>query len=95
MLVFKDKEKVSLLITKQKEGLYGMILSRLNSIIYPYNIITNYKSKKTFNYILNDYSINFDKNVRKDYILRTVIIIKEKYKLNGKLKFIDYSFKFI
>ena len=36
MLVFKDKEKGSLLITKQKEGLYGMILSRLNSIIYPY-----------------------------------------------------------
>ena len=55
-------------------------------------ISNNKRTKKTLNFILNGYSLYFKKNIRKDFVSRTIIILKEKYHLNDTFQFIKYDF---
>ena len=41
--------------------------------------------------IINDYAYKIHKCNRRDFIIRTLIVIVEKYKLNKKHKFINFD----
>ena len=68
------------------ESIHGKIAKYIND-----NKVTKQKFKDCLNYIIKEYSNNNNENIRKDYIIRTLIVIIEKHDLNKDPKFIDYN----
>ena len=92
----RDAENNLISKLKSLEKIYftNNICETIHSKISKYlgdNIISKNKFRDTLNFIMNNYSVNFKNNMRRDYVTRTLIILIQKLDLNENYKFIDFD----
>lgn len=92
----KDSENklISILKSLNKVYLTNNICESIHAKIakhIPESKITKNSFRDTIDFIIKDYNVHMANCIRKDYISRTLIIITEKYNLNGDRKIIDYE----
>jgi len=57
----------------------------------PHSSVTKKYFRDTLSYVLKQYSFKNSETIRKDYIIRTLIILIYKYNLNENPKFLSYE----
>ena len=57
----------------------------------PNGAVTKESFRNSIKYTITDYKYKEKDLIRRDYITRTIIFLKEKYKLNEEFKTIEYN----